>query len=330
MRQTTLCPHARSRQSARSPVRPSRSTGHRRGGFRGRSASLGAIAVFTVVLIGTLTSVAQASAPRWGVDAYSAANGFIGKAEQAMHHPFSAFSIYSDLDSSTSFSRTASHPINVHALIYLNINSYHSVGGKKTPACWTSVASGARDANLRSWISKLKAVHYSNMIVTFNHEPTVSGNPNQPKCKSDNPTSYKNAFAHVYHMFRNAGLKYRFAFVTTASQFRAGGAYKFMPMGDFQVVGADGYNRFAGKYKTPSYIFSPVHQWAVNHHMPLLVGEIGCISNTRTAGWVRTAASLLRSYGDVIAVNWNGTPKYRLDKRADSWSAFLGASRTYF
>ena len=296
-----------------------------------RRARLGTIGVFAVLLTTSLAGAALASPPRWGIDAYSAAPGFIDKAERAMGHSFSSFAVYTDLDSSGSFPTTddVAHAIAMHALIYLNINSYQTVDGTKSPVCWRSVADGRRNTDIRAWISTLKAVDYSRMIVTFNHEPTVFNNPNQPKCPSDNPSTYKSAFRHVYHMFRNAGLDYRFAFVTTASEFRSGGAYAFMPMGYFQVVGADGYNRFSYKYKTPAYMFSPVHHWAVKHHMPMMIGEIGCISNNRTAKWVTSAAVLLNSYGDVIAVNWNNNPHYRLDKRLDEWLAFLAASRTY-
>jgi hypothetical protein len=296
-----------------------------------RGVRLGTLGVLIILLTAAFPRGALASPPRWGIDAYSVAPSFLDKAELAMRRSFSSFAVYSTLGSSSSFPKMdyAAHAISVHALIYLNINSYRIIDGKKSAICWRSVADGLRDADIRAWISRLKAVDYHRIIVTFNHEPTVFQSPNQPKCQSDNASSYKSAFDHVYHMFRRAGLDYRFAFVTTASQFRTGGARAFMPMGDFQVVGADGYNRFRNRFRTPGHIFSPVHRWAVNHRMPLLIGEIGCVSTAKTATWVTSAAALLKSYGDVVAVNWNNSHKYRLDQRTDSWLAFLAASKTY-
>jgi hypothetical protein len=296
-----------------------------------RGARLGTIGATVALLTVAFAGAALAAPPRWGIDAYSAAPGFIDKAERAMGHSFTSYAIYTDLDSAGSFPKTggANHAIAKKALIYLNINSYQTVDGLKSVVCWPSVANGRRDVDIRAWIAALEEVHYRRMIVTFNHEPTVFENPNQPKCPNDDPSSYKAAFRHVHHMFTNAGLPYRFAFVTTASQFRSGGAYRFMPMGEFQVVGADGYNRFRNKYKTPSYIFSPVHRWAVKHGMRLLVGEIGCVVNGKTAAWITSAAKLLKSYGDVVAVNWNSNRHYRLDKRTDQWRHFLAAAKTY-
>ncbi len=219
------------------------------------------------------------------------------------------------------------------ATVYLNINSYHLVNGVKTCYPFADVAAGAEDALLQPWVTDLKAYDYPRTILTFHHEPTA-GSPSQPNCGT--APEYVAAFDHVFTYFRSHGITYPFAWTMVASAFGQGTAGRWQPpAGDFQIVGVDGYNRnLSGQWRTPEFIFSPAEQYAAALGKPLLIGEIGSVEDpldpTHKAAWITAAASLFRSYGDVVAVEWNDKDPFRPDTSSAALSAWVAASQLPF
>jgi hypothetical protein len=248
------------------------------------------------------------------VDAYSAPPGAIARLEQLMGRPFEAFSVYEGLDDAASYPNDAARAaIARHALIYLNINASHRSGGTKLPFCWSDVAAGTYDSMIDDWAQAILVNGYSRLVITFEHEPNVD-NAHQPKCGSDTPAGYRDAFHHVYLRMRQDGIRFPFAFVPTASTFRTGVVNAYAPRpSDYQVVGTDAYNRVpAGQhhYHTAAEVLLPVFQWAEANApgKPVLIGEIGDTQNDpRSARWIADAIGLLRSQANLLAVNWNVT-----------------------
>lgn len=250
----------------------------------------------------------------WGVDGYSAPPGAIAQLERAMGRSFDAFSVYEGLDSSGQYpSAIAREAMSRHSLIYLNINSSHRVGGVKVPFCWSGIAGGRYDAMLDEWARAILATGYQRMVITFEHEPNVR-NVHQPKCDGDTPTTYRAAFHHVYQRMRAEGIRFPFAFVPTASTFRTGVVNAYAPRpSDYQVIGADVYNRVpAGQptYHTAAEALMPMYDWIEVHapDKPVLIGEIGTTQHDPlSARWIADAIGLVRSQGNLLAVNWNVT-----------------------
>jgi hypothetical protein len=254
------------------------------------------------------------SAAAWGVDAYSAPPGAIARLEQEMGHPFGADSVYVGIDTAAAYpTPIARKAMTDHALIYLNINSSKKAGGAKVPVCWSDIASGKYDSMLDAWAQAIRATGYDRMVITFEHEPNVQ-NAHQPKCPGDTPPAYRAAFDHVYHRMRADGIRFPFAFIPTVSTYRTGVVDQYAPPpSDYQVIGADVYNRVpAGHhhYHTAAQVLLPMYAWIRAHApgKPVLIGEIGDTQNDpQSARWIADAIGLLRSHGNLLAVNWNVT-----------------------
>jgi hypothetical protein len=250
----------------------------------------------------------------WGVDGYSAPPDAIRRLEQAMGRPFGAFSDYVGLDGSSRYpNRVARDAMARQALIYLNINSSHRAGGHKLPYCWADIAAGRYDSMLDSWSKAILTSGYRRMVITFEHEPNVQ-NVHQPKCAGDSPTAYRAAFHHVYRRMRADGVRFPFAFVPTVSTYRTGVVNGYAPRKrDYQVIGADVYNRVAaGQHHYHSAVESmmPMYRWirANAPGKPVLIGEIGDTQrDPQAARWIARAIGLVRSQGNLLAINWNVT-----------------------
>ncbi len=250
----------------------------------------------------------------WGVDAYSAPPGAIARLERAMGHSFGAYSVYVGLDAAAEYPTViARDAMSRHALIYLNINSSRRAGGAKSAVCWSGIANGTYDAMIDDWARAVLASNYDRMVITFEHEPNVQ-NEHQPKCPEDSPHAYRAAFHHVYRRMRADGVRFPFAFIPTVSTYRTRVVNEYAPPpSDYQVIGADVYNRVpAGQhhYHTAAQALLPMFAWIRAHApgKPVLIGEIGDTQHDPlSAHWIADAIGLLRSHGNLLAIDWNVT-----------------------
>jgi hypothetical protein len=250
----------------------------------------------------------------WGVDAYSAPPGAIARLEQEMGRSFDSFSVYVGLDAAAGYpTAIARDAMSRHALIYLNINSSRRAGQAKVPVCWSDIARGASDSMLDDWARAILATGYDRMVITFEHEPNVQ-NVHQPKCPGDSPPAYRAAFHHVYQRMRADGIRLPFAFVPTVSTYRTGVVNDYAPPpSDYQVIGADVYNRVpAGQhhYHSGPKALMPMYAWirANAPHKPVLIGEIGETQHDPLAArWIAGVIGVVRSHGNLLAINWNVT-----------------------
>jgi hypothetical protein len=212
--------------------------------------------------------------------------------------------------------------------IYLNINSWHVVSGKKICYAYANYVNHDYDAYLQKWVNDLQAFGYDNTAITFTHEPTASSG-SQPSCGT--AAEYVQAFNYVFHYFRNHGITYPFVWWMVASSFLNHYADNWQPpAADFDVVAVDGYNRYLdGKWRSPSFIFQTAEDYATSIGKPLVIGEIGTMEDRarpdRKADWLTTAAEMFRLWG-TDAILWNDTAGYRPDSSAPSLAAWVAAS----
>ena len=82
---------------------------------------------------------------------------------------------------------------------------------------------------------------------------------------------------------------------------------------DYQVIGSDAYNRVpAGQhhYRTAAQVLMPMYRWIGAHApgKPVLIGEIGDTQqDPLSARWMADAIGLVRSQGNLLAIDWNVT-----------------------
>jgi hypothetical protein len=113
---------------------------------------------------------------------------------------------------------------------------------------------------------------------------------------------------------RADGIRFPFAFVPTASTYRTGVVNSYAPRpSDYQVIGSDAYNRVpTGQhhYHTAAQVLLPMYQW-IEAHAPgkaVLIGEIGDTQqDPLSARWIADAIGLVRSRGNLLAIDWNVT-----------------------
>jgi hypothetical protein len=263
--------------------------------------------------MGMLLAAAPAEAATgWGADAFSSPKQSIAEAELAMGAQFESYAVYSNIDRPQQLSSKKSQYARAeNALIYLNINS-RVIGraGRLVPICWTAIAAGNRDWQLHLWTQAILSYHYSNMVITFNHEP-MWGSIHQPKCspRYDNPTTYKLAYNHVRNLFIADGVDAPWAYVMTwaATQWDGGLLYRPAPR-NFQVIGTDQYYRCNDALYAPADALKSFFAWTAKNAptKPVLVGEIGALSTcpVRSLRWLGNAKTQLLAH-DVLAINWN-------------------------
>ena len=215
------------------------------------------------------------------------------------------------------------------ARIYLNINSWHVVGNAKVCYPYRNYRNGTYDSMLQRWVNELQAFNYADTFITFTHEPTAHS-PQQPGCGT--AAEYVQAYDYVFHYFRSHGITYPFVWWMVASSFRNNYAHNWQPpASDFNVVAVDGYNRFLnGFWRTPEYIFTASHDYAVSIGKPLVIGEIGTVEDgnqpQRKANWITDASNLFTAWG-CDGVLWNDTNTYRPDSTEPSLDAWVAASK---
>jgi hypothetical protein len=273
------------------------------------------------------TAPSAGSAPLWGL-AVSNTAVKPGVLESAMGQPFEAQGEYTPMSGWSYPFGSVQRAADNGARIYLNITSWHEVGGKKVCYPFRNYPSGQYDGMLLGWVNKLKAFDYADTFLTFNHEPTA-GSPQQPSCGT--AAQYKVAYDYVFGYFRHHGITYPFVWCMVASSFLNGFADQWQPpASDFDVMAVDGYNRdISGDWRTPEFIFTPAHNYARKIGKPLMMGEVGCVESrsqsTRKAAWITDAAALFRSW-NAKAILWSDAKEYRPDSTARSLTAWVAAS----
>jgi hypothetical protein len=264
--------------------------------------------------------------PTWGL-------GFINSAVDknalvnAMGRPFGASGLYAPLTGWTFPTDEAQRVADDGGLLYLNINSWQLVGDTKVCYSYKSVAAGAEDAMLQTWVDQLATFSYPNIILTFTHEPTAH-NSSQPGCGT--PAEYVAAYDHVWTYFHNHGATYPWVWTMVASSFTQGYAHNWQPpANEIDWVGVDGYNRFInGSWRSPEFIFRAADAYAAGIAKPLMIGEIGTMEDpadvNRKAVWLTDATNLFAGWGNVAAILWNDSQDYRPDsstKTLNTWAA---------
>jgi hypothetical protein len=270
---------------------------------------LAVLAVCTTIL---LAAPAAWAGVDWGADAFSAPKGAVNQAELAMGARFESFAIYSNIDRAGAMdSKKVTHAIEVGAMIYVNINS-HIIGKRGTPVpiCFSAVAAGHRDQQLQAWARGILATHYSNFVITFNHEP-MWRSASQPKCspRYDNPTTYKAAWSHVRKLFIADGILAKWAYVMTWGATKGKNALLYRPPPrTFQVIGTDQYYGCHDDVYAPADAFKSFFDWTAQYARTkeVLVGEIGALTTcpVRSLRWLEAGKARLLAH-NVLAVNWN-------------------------
>lgn len=266
------------------------------------------VAVITLLFALLLFAGPAAFATEWGADAFSAPDGALDEAEQVIGQPFASVALYTVLGANPeewAGSAKVEDAVEEHQLLYVNINS-RSPG--RSPICFVDVASGNQDGALDAWAEELEGFDQSHLVLTFNHEPSVSNDTgHQPKCLTDDAATYKVAFARFVQRMRAGGVTCRVAYVGAGYMFTQALhlATKYAPARNlYQVVGADLYRRGNG-VTAPGQIL-PVVRWR-DRYAPgkqLLIGELGQPAAVATAKWVNVVSQLARNY-DFIAIEWN-------------------------
>ena len=276
--------------------------------------------VFASSLFGALIAPAAGAAPAtaaplWGVDGFSAPPGSIDILESMMGQSFGATSDYLQLDQAAAWPDSiALRAMGQHELVFLNIASVRlDPSGVKTPVCWRDIAAGNVDGLLHDWVEAIVGSgDQSRLLISFNHEPEVS-NDSQPRCETDTPADYQQAYDHVHAYFVDGGVTAAFAFVVSGGAYRNGVVDQYLPpQGDFSVIGTDAYNKVADpldpKYRTAGQTLSPFFSWRRAHapNLAMLIGELGeHQSDPNAAQWITDAVALINSTPGVLAVNWN-------------------------
>jgi hypothetical protein len=264
-----------------------------------------------LTIVAATSSIAQAG--RWGVDQYSTNSKTMHALETKMGHPFGSWSVYAGIGEAKGYSNHAGPALRQGKMVYLNITSNALKNGHKVAICWPSIAGGNHDSQLAAWARAIRSVgHMSEVIITFEHEP-LAKNPSQPKCRSDTGSSYKAAFHHMERYLRNHGVTSRWSFIPTLGNLSGSLSElaKYVPWGDFTVVGCDIYNR-ASAWKTIADKTLPFRDWRASHAatrtMPVILPELGVDSrHSGAAQWITDIATRLRSlYGSkLLMMNWN-------------------------
>jgi hypothetical protein len=277
-------------------------------------------------------SPALATPAHWGLAVRTLAKD-PAALETAMGHPFSSQGLYVSLTGS----RYPTNPViamkNAGAQVYLNINSWH-INSSGTKVCypWANVASGTYDGYLQAWVDQLKSFDYPNTIITFHHEPSVTGNPTQPHCGT--AADYVAAYNHVHAYFRGHGITYPFVWTMMASTFTQGTATAYEPK-NYDIVGTDGFNlpsRQSGAWRTAAQIFSGAATFADHRGKPLLIGEIGTVEDPadslHKAHWYSDAINTFTGFGNVVGIEWTDRLGYEPTSSSKSLAAWVDASRT--
>jgi len=272
----------------------------------------------------------------WGI--YSSSRDALGGQEVTSYieslvgRTFGGQRIYTNM--SYSFpDKDVQHVASEGGLVYLNINSWYlDASGTKVCRPWADVAAGVYDS---WWIAEAKSIQAFGypILLSFNHEPTVDA-PNHPLCGT--PEEFKAAYDHLVQLFAGQGVtNVKWVWTLTAATFNGqkGGPTTWEPS-RYDVVGVDGYNR-ASKWRTPQGVFQAAEDFSQLRGKPLLVGEIGVEELLGDPGakadWIKAAAAMFKSFGNVTAILWSNDTPYWVDSSPQALDAFIAAGRdSYF
>ena len=287
----------------------------------GRSARGGLAAIIAVLVVSTSLSPAIATQPAapsptgltatraWGVDAFSAPDDTVTTLQHKMGQRFASYAVYFELDGGSDYPNLiAQAAIAAHGLIYLNINSAHGSLQDRRPYCYIDILHGRQDGLIDNWARAIVATHYANTVISFQHEQSVDSAV-QPKCRTDTPAQYSQAYDYVFKRMRAAGVTAPFAWVPTAGALASGLADQYMPpAADFSVVGVDAYAGTGTTWHSASSMLQPLFRWQATKapNKQLLIGEIGATqTDARAPHWYAEAISLLKQHRNLLAVHWN-------------------------
>jgi beta-mannanase len=143
------------------------------------------------------------------------------------------------------------------------------------------------------------------------------------------------AWRHVVDRFRAAGAtNVLWVWILGSEVFREGTADGWYPGRSYvDYAGADGYNYdFAipgAQWRTVDALFSSFYAWSVQHHLPAMITETGCLEDPadpgRKAAWFNNADAWLHTHPDIRAfVYFNTTVRWPwwVDTSAESLAAF--------
>ena len=173
---------------------------------------------------------------------------------------------------------------------------------------WSAIANGSQDSWIIQRANAFKAFK-SPIYLTFHHEPE------NDLARFGTAADYAAAFRHIVTVFRNQGVT-NVAFVWTMMSWtfdpRSGRVPSSYYPGDDYVdfIGSDGYNWYPGRRGAPwdsfQQIFSGTNTFAVAHHKPWMVVELGAQEDPAQAGrkgtWFKSILPTARSWPSLKAI----------------------------
>jgi hypothetical protein len=193
---------------------------------------------------------------------------------------------------------------------------------------WSRIAAGKADRIINA-DAKAAAAYKGPILLSFHHEPEY-GVP-----RYGTPAQFVAAWRHVVDRFRAAGAtNVLWIWILGSEVFRQGAADGWYPGRSYvDYAGADGYNYAGAKagaqWRTVDAIFSSFYAWSVQHHLPAMIAETGCLEDPadpgRKAAWFNEADGWLHTHPDIKAfVYFNTTVRWPwfVDTSAQSLQAF--------
>jgi hypothetical protein len=204
--------------------------------------------------------------------------------------------------------------------------SWHAVS-RREGVSWGSIAAGLEDAWIRVQARSVAQAGFP-ILLCFHHEP-------------ENDTSLGDAaqFVGAYERVRSVFASEAVTNVTwvttlmrTAFVGGHGGHEAWLPS-DFDLLGVDGYNRYAGReWSSFATMFGPARDAAVALGKGLVIGEFGCAEHGANpeakAAWFTDAGATIKSWPEVTAAVYSHSysAKYRraywVDTSPTSLSSF--------
>ncbi len=193
---------------------------------------------------------------------------------------------------------------------------------------WSQIAAGKADRIINAEARAAAAFKHP-ILLSFHHEPEY-GVP-----RYGTPAQFVAAWRHVVDRFRAAGAtNVLWVWILGSEVFREGAADGWYPGRSYvNFAGADGYNYAFAKpgapWRTVNALFSSFYAWSVQHHLPAMITETGCLEDPadpgRKAGWFNNADAWLHTHPDIKAfVYFDTTVRWPwwVDTSAESLAAF--------
>ncbi|MCQ4042766.1 hypothetical protein ACFOSC_10675 [Streptantibioticus rubrisoli] len=184
---------------------------------------------------------------------------------------------------------------------------------------WTSIASGAQDSAIRSFLTKVDQAavdhHLGAIYVTFNHEADL--------INGERPADFVKAWDHIHSLATDLkvnwqdGGRIHWALILTQGAYAPARASRYWPgAGNVDVVGVDGYNAAdcrkhpftdtyaaTGKPEQPAQLFSQAVSFAARHgNLPVFIAEWGSVpyhtARTR-ADFIKAMASYITAHPSI-------------------------------